>query len=228
MVKNIIFDFDGVILDSFQDQFNWFKYITSFLNKDFPYKSIEKFRQDYEEPVYPNMYTKLGFDWDKEKGIIWEEYNKHKAKNNIPLCEDIDEVIAELFFKRYDLAIASSNTFEAIDKQIDYHILWPYINVITSKDDLGLYENKEPKLKPHPECLLQTLDKLKCKVEDCVYIGDQPSDILAARNVKEYLGKSMKIISVGYGFSPKEKLMELKPDYYVDTAYDLTSIISKM
>ena len=87
MEDTIIFDFDGVILDSFPDQFKWFSHICNFLEKSFPYKSLDEFKKDYREPVYPDMYSFLGFNWNKEKEVIWEEYIKHKAHSNINLFE---------------------------------------------------------------------------------------------------------------------------------------------
>lgn len=53
------------------------KYLQNF-RKKFSYSSLEKFREDYREPVYPEMYSFLGFDWNNEKEIIWREYVHYK------------------------------------------------------------------------------------------------------------------------------------------------------
>ncbi len=69
-LKSVIFDFDGVVLDSFSDQFRWFKHICGVLGKGFPYMTTDEFKRDYREPVYPDMYSFLGFEWDADKDVI--------------------------------------------------------------------------------------------------------------------------------------------------------------
>ena len=220
MADTIIFDFDGVILDSFPDQFKWFRHICSVLHKDFPYSSLNGFRQDYREPVYPDMYTFLGFDWMDEKETIWKEYNFHKANADIRLFEGIHRVIEGLSYKDHNLAIASSNTHEAIYKHLNEHGIAEYFDVIVGKDDLPV-ENGEPMLKPNPACILLALDKLSCKPDNALYIGDQPSDIIAARNVADFLGDAVPVMAVTYGFAAEKDLIELKPDYIVTTPLDI-------
>ena len=214
MADAVIFDFDGVILDSFSDQFKWFSHICSVLDKDFPYSSLDQFRQDYREPVYPDMYTFLGFYWVTEKDTIWREYNYHKANADIKIFDGIDSVVKRLYDKGHTLAIASSNTHEAIYKHLDEHGMAGYFNAIVGKDDLPV-EGGEPLLKPHPACILLALDKLSCKPGDAFYIGDQPSDIIAARNVADSLGEAVPVMAVTYGFAAEKDLIELKPDYVV-------------
>ncbi len=206
-----IFDFDGVLLNSFPDQFKWFQNICKILGKKFSYSSLEKFREDYREPVYPNMYSFLGFDWNNEKEIIWKEYIQHKKNSQIDLFKGIDKVIIELYKKGRTLAIASSNTREAIYTQLRKHNLEKYFSVVVGKEDLSV-ENGEPKLKPHPECLLLALDKLNCSPKKAKYVGDQPTDIIAAKRVAEYKSCSLPIVAVTYGYSSKEKLMKMNPE----------------
>lgn len=214
MANAVIFDFDGVILDSFLDQFKWFSHICGVLHKDFPYSSLDGFRNDYREPVYPDMYTFMGFDWNAEKDIIWREYNYHKANADIRIFEGIDNVVKSLYDKGHILAIASSNTHEVIYKHLDENGMVGYFNAIVGKDDLPV-EGGEPLLKPHPACILLALDKLSCKPGDALYIGDQPSDIIAARNVVEHRGDAVPVMAVTYGFAAEKDLIELKPDYVV-------------
>lgn len=220
-LKSVIFDFDGVILDSFKDQFSWFSKICSILNKPFGY-SIEGFKDVYREPVYPDMYSFLGFDWDKEKDIIWKEYNLHKSNSHIELFEGVEQVIRSLGM--YNLAIASSNTHNAISKQLKIHGLEDCFKVIVGKEDLPVVNN-EPLLKPNPACIAIALDKLGYSPENAVYIGDQPSDIIAAKRVAEVKGRAVMSIAVAYGYSPKERLTACSPDYVVDSPKSLLELL---
>ena len=220
-LKSVIFDFDGVILDSFKDQFLWFSKICGILNKPFDY-SIERFKEVYREPVYPDMYSFLGFDWDKEKDVIWKEYNLHKSNSRIELFEGAEHVIRGL--GAYNLAIASSNTHNAISKQLKAHGLEDCFKVIVGKEDLPVVNN-EPLLKPNPACIAIALDKLVCSPAEAVYIGDQPSDILAAKRVSELKGEAVTSIAVTYGYSPRKRLSVCLPDYIVDSPLNLLELL---
>lgn len=208
MYNAAIFDFDGVILDSFQDQYKWFRHISSVLEKKFPYKNIDEFKEDYREPVYPDMYRFLGFDWDSEKNIIWKEYNQHKANAKIELFDDIQDTIKELNKRGINLAIASSNTHDAIYKHLRNNNLDIYFQAVVCKEDLPV-ENCEPLLKPNPACIMLALNKLQ-NPTNAIYIGDQPSDIIATKRA------GIASAAVTYGYSSKEKLLEHSPDYVVD------------
>jgi len=223
-MKALILDFDGVIVDSFPDQFKWFKHICSVLKKPFQYHSIEQFREDYLEPVYPNMYTFMGFNWEQEKEVIWSEYNQYKARATIGICSGIEEVIRKCRQREIDLAIASSNTNQAIDKQLQNHGLESYFKVIVGKEQLPV-EKGEPLLKPHPACLLLALQQLGCSPSETVYVGDQPSDILAAKNVSQHRGESIPIIAVTYGYSTRSKLLAFQPEMIIDHPLELLNII---
>ncbi len=220
----IIFDFDGVILDSFPDQFRWFNHICDVLEKPFPYAIQDEFKEVYREPVYPDLYRNLGFDWEKEKDIIWQEYNKHKSNSAICLFDGIEEVIKDLTANGKTLAIASSNTHAAINKQLEDNRITEYFGVIVGKEDLP-EENGEPLLKPHPVCLLLALEKLDCLPQEAVYVGDQPSDIIAARRVAEYRSESLPIVAVTYGYSSKEKMMEMLPGMIADSPGELLPLL---
>lgn len=226
MLRAVIFDFDGVIADSFPDQFDWFKYICNLLEKPFKYNSHEEFKQDYKVPIYPNMYEFLGFDWDREKDIIWPEYNKHKANAKIPIFEGIDEVIKELDKKGLDLAIASINTHKAIEKPLEEYDLKKYFKTIIGREDLPTH-NCERLLKPDPACLLLALGELEYSPQETISIGDHPTDIMAARNIANYLNGIIPTIAVTYGFGLKDKLLEQKPEFIVDKPIEILEKINQ-
>lgn len=214
-LKGIIWDFDGVILDSFQDQFEWFRKICGIYGKPFVYNNPEDFRRDYTEPVCPGMYNLLGFDWENERDVLWEHYHEHKRHAVLKIVKGIDFVIKEI--ENYGLrqCIASSNAHEGIEKRLDESGLRKYFPVIVAKEDLPL-ENNEPRYKPYPDCLLMCMQRLGLNPNECAYIGDQASDIMAARNVQNIAGSHLPVIAVAYGFGTWHRLKKAKPDYPKD------------
>ena len=230
-LKGIIWDFDGVILDSFEDQFEWFRKVCRIFSKPFVYTNTEDFRRDFREPVCPAMYDLLGFDWNNERDIIWEYYHEHKRHAKIRLVRGIEKAITELDASGYKQCIASSNAHEGIEKRLDENELRKYFPIIVAKEDLPI-ENNEPRYKPHPDCLLICFERLGLKPWECVYIGDQVSDIKAARNVKSIAGANLPVIAVSYGYGTWQSLKAASPDYPkespIETPEELLEIIRRL
>ncbi|MFH1752294.1 MAG: HAD family hydrolase [archaeon] len=78
----------------------------------------------------------------------------------------------------YKFAIVSGNSETTIKKALRKFRLDSYIKVVSGMQ-AGLP-------KPNPDALLRAMEKLKVSSENVVYIGDRPTDILAAQkaNIK--------------------------------------------
>ncbi len=61
------------------------------------------------------------------------------------------------------------------------------------------------KHKPNPEPILEAIKRLKIKHDECIYIGDQPYDIMAAREA------GVKVIGVTWGSGNREILESYEP-----------------
>lgn|GEM_PF-1637151 len=226
IIKGIIFDYDGVIVDSFKDQFDMFDKLCKIKGIKFPYRNLEELRENYIEP-FPEMYKKIGFDWESDKDEIYRLYNEHKRETEISLVEGIDKVIIELA-KDYKLGIASSNTRPIIIKHLIEHRLNYCFSAIVTEEDLKL-NNPEPRFKPDPDSIIMALEKMELKPEETVYVGDQPTDAVASMRVAEFRGKAVHPVLVSYGYAAKEKLMQAIDEKYIaDKPEDLIRIIKKL
>lgn len=64
--------------------------------------------------------------------------------------------------------------------------------------------------KPEPDVILKSLKIFGVSPEDCLMVGDAPSDIEAGRRA------GVKTCAVRYGYGDLEKMAEFKPDYWID------------
>lgn len=71
------------------------------------------------------------------------------------------------------LGIVSNNTSSARTIISEIGLL-DYFDIITLSEEVGLY-------KPDPDIILYTINRIKVKLKDVLYIGDHPYDILCAR-----------------------------------------------
>ncbi len=214
MIDTVLFDFDGVIADSLESNFKWFEHAASVFNIDLPVKTSAELKESFIEP-FPELYSHLGFQWEKDREEIYREYINYYSENPVVLVGGIKSVIKELSdVPSLKLGIVSSNEQMIVDENLNCHNLAKYFDIVVGSDkDLNV------PLKPDPTSLLMALDKLGAEPSTSVYIGDQPSDMLTAQNASEVkLNGSMKTIAITTGFASRQKLEQSNPraDFIVD------------
>jgi len=69
--------------------------------------------------------------------------------------------------------------------------------------------------KPAPDVILASLDALPARPQDCLLVGDAPTDMEAGRRA------GVKICAVRYGYGSPEDLARWAPDYWVDDLREL-------
>lgn len=77
-----------------------------------------------------------------------------------------------------------------------------------------------PKPKPDPSGLLQCCNEINLEPSQCVYIGDSPSDAVAADNA------GMVAIGVLWGSHPKESLQKAPFRYLCETVEELKALLT--
>jgi 2-phosphoglycolate phosphatase len=74
--------------------------------------------------------------------------------------------------------------------------------------------------KPHPAPLIHAAKLLNLPRRNCLYVGDYPTDIQAAKKA------NMKAVAVTWGYCESiERLEECKPDYLIDTPEKILDIL---
>jgi phosphoglycolate phosphatase-like HAD superfamily hydrolase len=69
--------------------------------------------------------------------------------------------------------------------------------------------------KPEPDVLLRSLEVLRVRARDCLFVGDSPSDMEAGRRA------GMRICAVTWGYGDPEELAVWEPDFWAHTPYEL-------
>ncbi len=174
MLKAILFDFDGVVVDTYEHTIYCFQLTLKHYNKKVPN------REDFQGLLGLTTFGII-------KGLLPEEsedkleemlgYYKIVSDKNIrmiTLFNGAKEVIQKLS-RNYKLAIVSSRRTESVHKLLKLHQLHQYFLVIIAREDIHHH-------KPHPEGITIALSGLKVKPEESVYIGDTWVDVETAHN----------------------------------------------
>jgi len=192
MIKAILFDMDGVILDSHDA---WFYIFNKSLDK-FEKKNIDL--KEFDECVWAKAFEKTCqkyftvpiFDVRKYYAEIYPDF-KQRTKPMI----NAEEALSKLRKKGLKLAIVS-NTQKKVVKQAlaDVNLAGFF--------DLFLGGDSVEKGKPEPDILLKALELLKLNKEDVLFIGDTIWDKMAAENAD--------IKFVGFKLDAKKRIEDLK------------------
>lgn len=214
MRNAVIFDFDGVIADSVSSIYNWFQHAAGVFNIQLPINSVDELKSTFFEP-FPEYYKFLGFRWEEDLDRIYHEYVKYHQNHPAILVDGIAEVIRSLAnIPPIKLGIVSSNIQSLLESSLEYHGLRDCFQFVQ-----GVDKDSTMPLKPNPTILLHTLDQMGSSVDEAVYIGDQPSDVLTAHNASQSV-KNGKVLSISVttGFADRKKLeiIDPKADYVID------------
>lgn len=184
MIKAIIFDIDGVLLDSYEATYLYYQRLGKLLNLKFPSKA-DFHKRFYYQPtremfrILNNIKDMAGLDRKliKARGKVTSHIQLEK------LIEGSMETLQALH-KKYKLGLATSRSRPGLERYLKFSKTKKFFKAI-----VGLEHVKNHK--PHPEPLLLAAKKLKVKPSEAVYVGDAPTDLLAAR------AAGMKIIIYG-------------------------------
>ncbi len=205
--KLIIFDFDGVILDSFEVAFS----ILSKLNKKyglFPLEEREHLEDLFEGNVWEN-YEKMGLK-GKIKKSFTEEFKQEyqKKKKELKFYSNISSLLKKIS-RRFTLAIISSNHSSSIKGLLQKNKLDGYISSILGAEMVG---NKKKKIG-------FILDKLKITPNNTYFVSDTTGDIIEAKET------NIHTIGVTWGYHSFERLEKSKPDKIVNAVKELESYL---
>lgn len=191
MIKAIIFDYDGVIVDSFPGVFLVYQKICEYFKVNCP-EDIEEFRKIYGYN-YLECLTNLGVaekDFDEAQQIYQEEI----VKINHDIFTDISEVIIELSNKYKLYLVSASHSHEVLPK-IERFGLSKYFEQIYCGADQKQRKNV---------MMSEVVTNNNYLPDEVISIGDRAIDYAASKQAGL---KDKNIILVTYGWGLDRELV---------------------
>lgn len=205
----VIFDYDGVLLDTFLLTCHVYNYIFRHfkIEKNFTKSQF----QDLFETDWKICLEKLGITKEKDikKCEIFFQEITRDFEDDVRLYPDIKFVLEELKARGYKIAVVSNNTADQIIRTFEKNKVLPHFDMIV---DINYG------IKPDPKGIFKILKELNIKPEEAVMIGDMDGDILTAKNAK-----LKKAIAVTYGYHHKEKLKDA--DVIIDSPIEILEVL---
>ncbi len=201
MIKAIIFDFDGVLVNSI-------KFHIKKIKELFGIKLTEQeFRQIHTGNFFDSKAKNLsGLDWEKYRDFIYRDQSMH-------ILDDKIKEILRMLHKDYMLFIVSSGGTRNIADFLRNNNALGFFNEV-----LGLESSrsKEEKFK-------MIFAKYSLTPDECVFITDTLGDIIEANNA------GIRTIAVSFGFHDRKTLEKGNPVAVVDdfdALYNLLLVMS--
>ncbi len=190
MIKAIIFDMDGVIIDSEPVYDEWLKLFLEESHvevSDEERKSLHGLSFNELQEIFKNWWHRSGYTNITAEAIgekflavvkVLEEYSPISyGELKDP---NIKELMRDLKYDDFKIAIASSSPSSHVEKAMDEIGLREYVDLYVSGDMLE-------RGKPDPEIYLHTMEALGVKPDECIVVEDSEYGIRSAKKAKLFV-----------------------------------------
>lgn len=207
----VVFDLDGTLLDTIPD-------IGSAMNQALGLHGLPPHPLDAYKRFTGNGVKVLSQRASQDTGelalAVQQDYMRIYAKNSrvkTTPYEGIVQLLEELPGLGY-LMMVFSNKDDPDAKEVVQHYFpgVPFARVLGSMPGVPL--------KPDPVALLQVMAQLDLDKRGGVYLGDTRTDMQTAH------AAGLHAVAAGWGFQPREDLLQEQPDHLIDHPQDLLAI----
>lgn len=174
--KAVIFDMDGVLLDSETISWKTWELAAQELGLENIQTANEKCMGASSFDIHRILRSIYGENFDSEAFLkrTYELFFEIEAKDGIPLMPFVNEAL-EYLSKKYILALASSTRKVHVIRQLTNAGIIDYFKTITTGDMVK-------HSKPDPEIYLIACKSLNLQPKECAAIEDSPNGIKSAYN----------------------------------------------
>lgn len=203
MIKLIIFDLDGVLVDAKNIHYET---LNSALGPDYSIsweehlsiydglKTTQKLEILTKNKGLPKeLYTEI---WNKKQQLTIEHMR------NLSISEELVECMSKLASEGYKLVVCSNSVRKTVLTVLSKIGIIEFIDLIMSNEDV---KNS----KPHPEMYWKAISIMSCLPEEVLIIEDSPYGLLAASRSTSNVLRVSSTSDVNY-FNIKNKLNKIK------------------
>lgn len=177
MIQTVIFDMDGVIVDT--EPVHHYAYNQHFeeLNIQVSNEMYASLTGNSTRNVFQKLKENFQLTQDVEDLILRKRHLFNEAfdtKPDLELINGVQELIQDLYVKGMQLIVASSASKSTINRVFNRFDLHQYFTHIVSGEDF-------PKSKPDPAIFLHAASLSLAPKENCIVIEDSTNGIKAAK-----------------------------------------------
>jgi pyrophosphatase PpaX len=174
MIKAILFDMDGVLIDSLEANYSHLNSLIAHFGK--PRLTLKDYQEKYWGSHFNDQMKKIfGKISRKKRKEIIDYYTKISPTfvKKQKLYPNVKKILKKLK-KKYKLALVTSTLSKITENVLNYFSIKNFFDVVVNGEMV-----KNPK--PAPDAVLLACKKLKIKPEEAVYVGDNYQDVNAGK-----------------------------------------------
>ena len=205
MIKLVIFDLDGVLVEAKNIHFEAFN------------KALGEYAISWDEhlSIYDGLKTNQKLDMLHERKNlpkeyftkIWNDKQKYTLEvlSNLKKDEILYSTIQNLSLDGYKLAVCSNSIRKTVLTVLSKLGIIEFFDLILSNEDV---KNS----KPHPEIYWKAISEMNCLPEETLIVEDSPYGLLAASRSKSHILRVGSPKEVSY-INIKKKINSIKENY---------------
>lgn len=200
MIRAVLFDYDGVIIDSIEEMYRGSCAVLR--NSGITVPNLEEFCQTYEAP-YLDYYRRLGVVASDETVKKW--YFEEARNERASVFPEIPRVIQGLTARKITLGIVSAHNAQAIEMKLRVENLHSYFSFVADEA-----HTKD-------ETIVNFCEQFAIKPTEVAFVGDLASDMRD--------GKKAGVVTVA--FTPKFNVRFPLADHQITQLSMLFELIKK-
>lgn len=211
MIKAVLFDFDGTLIDTNKLIFDSYRYA---------FRMVLKREIDDTEilTIYGRPLRESLLEYGEPGDMLYKVYREYNETRHDDLAQAFPGAcngVKRIKNMGIKTGIVTSKRLELVQRGIDLIGLSGFFDVIVTPEDTA-------KTKPHPEPVLLGCQKLGVLPEETIYVGDSLFDLEAGK------GAGTRLCAVSYTLTPLEKILAYKPAFFVDSIVQLADEIRRV
>jgi len=206
MIRNIIFDWSGVIVDDLVAVHK----TTMLLFKKLGAEeiSLAEFKKEWEQPylLFYNKYN-IAIKREREQAMFRLLYKSVSSEHPTMLYPFVKETLERFQKSGIKMIVVSSSLFENIMDDIERFGLH------------GLFNEINGDIHDKAEIIQETIERNNFNPEETIFIGDTTHEVEAGRKAKTFTA------TVTWGYQGEEKLKSSSPDFMIHDLKEMESVV---
>lgn len=216
MIKALIFDLDGTLLNTLEDLKDSTNYALRYFG--YPERSLEEVRCFVGNGVAKLIERAISDgvenpDFQDCLKLFRENYSQNMYNHTAPY-QGVMELLANLREKGYKIAVVSNKFDAAVKELCDKY----FTNLI----DVAIGQMDDVPKKPAPNGVYKAIQELGVDRKNCVYIGDSEVDVKTAYNA------SLPCIGVLWGFRDETVLKNEGCEMIVNSTDAIIKLVEEL
>lgn len=203
MIEAVIFDMDGVLLDSEPLHDGTNIQMLSEWGITIDEKLLHQFVGRTSHDLWAAMKNQFNIEEDIDVLVDkqWAMNIKNLPQTDIVASDGLDALLGYIQQNNLSASVASSSRGDFVEAVFDHLNLWPYMDAYTGGGEVS-------NGKPHPEIYLKAASKVNISPDKCVAIEDSTAGVASAR--------AAGMITIGYA-NPTSKNQDISAAEYIVT-----------